>query len=161
MAMRRVKVVGRWRPVAVWAGTSAAANALVLLGGGAHVEAVAFVALPLAAAALLGLIVVRGALLPMRYLQGLREGAGDIEVLEDELEWFGGRRIVARAAGGRWVLESVSGAKSAALFVQEPGMEEPAPMRGRAHEEGRKAGERARAGGLTSPHSLARSVDDI
>jgi hypothetical protein len=81
-----------------------------------------------------------------RYLQGFEEEVGHVEVLEDDLDWTGGQRIAASVGGGRWVLKSVSSGKSTVLFVQAPGMEKPALLRGQAYEEGRKVGERARTG---------------
>jgi hypothetical protein len=132
-------VRGLWKPLAVWVVASAAIDALLYFKGGARVEAAGYVALPLTLGALLGLVVGRAIWLPARFLAGMRE-AGPVEVLEDEVEWIGGRRIVAKVGASTWTLESTSGAKNALLFVQGPGMDAPKMVRGNLRAEGRKAG---------------------
>lgn len=134
---------GLWKPVTAWLVASAAIDGLLWFRGGGQVELAGYVALPLAVGALLALIVARAARLPAKYLDGLREG-GPVEVLEDELAWTGGRRIVARNAAGAWVLESTSGAKNALLFVKGPGQAEPAMVRGDARKAGRAAAGKGR-----------------
>jgi hypothetical protein len=64
-------------------------------------------------------------------------------VVEDDIDWFGARRIVARRGSKEWVVESASAAKGALLFVQGPGDPEPVMAKGDPKAAGRAAAARA------------------
>lgn len=124
---------GWWRPYLLYSGI--AFSFVVLLKG---VEPGVAALLTLLSSPLVLMIALRSALPPSSFVRGLRERGTPVEVVSDEVLWFGERRMVVRAPEGLWRLECWSG-KTVRLLVRGPGMRRKEEVCGSPRHAGRAA----------------------
>lgn len=123
--------------MAVYGISSIAATSVVFLGrgplplGDALLIALGLVPMPL-------FLTLRAVIPTSRFLSGLREGGMAYDVLVDEVDWFGDRRLVVRAEGDEWHIVTRNRA-SIHLEVRGPRMPKRVEVRGEWRRAGRIA----------------------
>ena len=138
---------GWWRPLVLYGGVGLA----VMAARGLHdlrIVLIAFVAV----APMVGVILARNMLPAARFLKGLRDAGQGVEVVRDELTWWGERKMRVRTSAGEWRIECWA-ANSIHLRVRGPAMPRIREVKGNA----RKAGRAAAPEGAV-PREMLRSV---
>ncbi|HLE96808.1 MAG TPA: hypothetical protein VI997_05505, partial [Candidatus Thermoplasmatota archaeon] len=132
---------GTWKPFVTYGATFGAVVGYFLFARGGFTDALGYVVVPLAVLPFVALALVQGIVPVRHFLQGLAEGGESLDIVSDDVGWFGGRTVVVRGARGEWRIEATSG-KQARLEVRAPDASEPTRVRGSARKAGRREAER-------------------